>query len=196
MAGKTIPATKAELARLRSRLNAATYRHSLFKNRFDDLTSQLSELARKACDTRALVEKGLSCAHRAMAVASALLSPAALEQALLYRARHIEVDVILRDILTVSVPEYRLDSDSADSKLPYAFAQTSGELDDALAAFERVFTDMLELAQAEKSIQLLSVEIETTKRSANALERAIIPKLKANITRVSARLEARSLIHM
>ena len=53
---------------------------------------------------------------------------------------------------------------------PYGFAQTSGELDDALGALASVFQDMLALAQAEKKTQLLASEIEKTRRRVNALE--------------------------
>ena len=53
---------------------------------------------------------------------------------------------------------------------PYGFAQTSGELDDAVDAMSQVFQDMLKLAEIEKTSQLLAEEIEKTRRRVNALE--------------------------
>ena len=53
--------------------------------------------------------------------------------------------------------------DSADI-FSYGFAQTSGELDDALTRLGEVFQDMLELAQVEKTMQMLAQEIEKTRR--------------------------------
>ena len=50
------------------------------------------------------------------------------------------------------------------SLLPYGFAQTSGELDAALEKMQAVFADMLELAQVEKSMQLLAQDIEKTRQ--------------------------------
>ena len=53
----------------------------------------------------------------------------------------------------------------------------------------RVFEDMLELAQVEKTMQLLAEEIEKTRRRVNALEYVMIPELTANIKYISMKLE-------
>ena len=45
---------------------------------------------------------------------------------------------------------------------PYGFAQTSGELDDAVDAMSQAFQDMSKLAEIEKTSQLLAEEIEKT----------------------------------
>ncbi|MFR7758525.1 MAG: V-type ATP synthase subunit D, partial [Christensenellales bacterium] len=71
----------------------------------------------------------------------------------------------------------------------YGFAQTSGELDDALEQMAKVFEDMLELAQVEKTMQLLAEEIEKTRRRVNALEYVMIPELEENIRYITMKLE-------
>ena len=48
---------------------------------------------------------------------------------------------------------------------------------------------MLELAQVEKTMQLLADEIEKTRRRVNALEYVMIPETQANIKYISAKLE-------
>ena len=52
----------------------------------------------------------------------------------------------------------------------------------------RVFEDMLELAQVEKTMQLLAEEIEKTRRRVNALEYVMIPELEENIHYISMKL--------
>ena len=47
---------------------------------------------------------------------------------------------------------------------------------------------MLELAQVEKTMQLLAEEIEKTRRRVNALEYVMIPELEENIHYISMKL--------
>jgi len=53
----------------------------------------------------------------------------------------------------------------------------------------KVFEDMLELAEVEKTMQLLAEEIEKTRRRVNALEYVMIPDLEANIKYITMKLE-------
>ena len=48
---------------------------------------------------------------------------------------------------------------------------------------------MLELAQVEKTMQLLAEEIERTRRRVNALEYVMIPELEENIRYITMKLE-------
>ncbi|MBR2482224.1 MAG: V-type ATP synthase subunit D, partial [Oscillospiraceae bacterium] len=64
-----------------------------------------------------------------------------------------------------------------------------GELDTAVEGLGKVFEDMLELAQVEKTMQLLAQDIEKTRRRVNALEYVMIPDLKKNIRYISMKLE-------
>ena len=114
-----------------------------------------------------------------------------LEQALLYPRQSVELEMEFKNIMSVNVPQYsfRTKNDDPSEIYPYGFAQTSGELDDALAIMARVCEDMLELAQVEKTMQLLAKEIEKTRRRVNALEYVMIPELEGNIKYISMKLE-------
>ena len=61
--------------------------------------------------------------------------------------------------------------------------------DDALEKLAKVFEDMLELAQVEKTMQLLAEEIEKTRRRVNALEHVIIPETEKNIKFITMKLD-------
>ena len=52
-----------------------------------------------------------------------------------------------------------------------------------------VFEDMLELAQVEKTMQLLAQEIEKTRRRVNALEYVVIPEMQRNIRYITMKLD-------
>jgi V/A-type H+-transporting ATPase subunit D len=191
MATKTISPTRMELTRLKARLKTATRGHKLLKDKRDELMRQFLEIMRRNRDLRTRVDEGLSAANRALAVASSIMSPEMLEQSLLYPKQSVALDMTLRNIMSVHVPVYHYVTQTADVSeiYPYGFAQTSGELDDALDAMTKVFLDMLELAQVEKTIQLLADEIEKTRRRVNALEYVLIPEMKATIKFISMKLE-------
>jgi V/A-type H+-transporting ATPase subunit D len=97
--------------------------------------------------------------------------------------------------MSVSVPKYtfKTKNDDPSEIYPYGFAQTSGELDEALFKMAQVFQDMLELAEVEKTMQLLAQEIEKTRRRVNALEYVMIPEMETNIKYISMKLEENDL---
>jgi len=190
MAGKTINPTRMELTRLKGRLKTAVRGHKLLKDKRDEMMKQFLEIVRKNRALRQKVEEGLKQANAAFTVASAVMGPEMLEQALLYPKAGVELDVSFRNVMSVNVPVYdfRTTGDGAEI-YPYGFAQTSGELDAALEAMQSVFRDMLELAEVEKSMQLLAQEIEKTRRRVNALEYVVIPETQRNIRYISMKLD-------
>ena len=191
MASKTINPTRMELTRLKGRLRTAVRGHRLLKDKRDELMRQFFLIVRENKALRAKVEAGIEEANRAMTVASSVMSPEMLQQALLYPKQSATLDMTFKNIMSVSVPiyEFHTKSEDAASIYPYGFAQTSGELDDALGALASVFQDMLELAQTEKKTQLLASEIEKTRRRVNALEYVMIPELEQNIRYISMKLD-------
>ena len=190
MAGKTINPTRMELTRLKGRLKTAVRGHKLLKDKRDEMMKQFLEIVRKNRALRKKVEEGLQRANAAFTVASAVMGPEMLEQALLYPKAGVELDVSFRNVMSVNVPVYDFHTTGDGAEIyPYGFAQTSGELDAALETLESVFRDMLELAEVEKSMQLLAQEIEKTRRRVNALEYVVIPETQQNIRYISMKLD-------
>ncbi|MDR0905352.1 MAG: V-type ATP synthase subunit D [Oscillospiraceae bacterium] len=191
MASKTISPTRMELTRLKTRLKTAKRGHKLLKDKRDELMRQFLEIVRHNRDLRTKVDEGLARGNRALSVASAIMSSDMLEQALLYPRQRVELDMTFRNIMSVNVPVYEFKTEVSDTAdiYPYGFAQTSGELDDAIEAMSGVFEDMFELAQVEKTMQLLADEIEKTRRRVNALEYIMIPDMETNIKYISMKLE-------
>jgi len=191
MASATINPTRMELTRLKGRLKTAVRGHKLLKDKRDELMKQFLEIVRRNRELRARVEEGLERANAAFTVAAALMSPEMLEQALLYPKQSVELDMKFKNVMSVDVPVYEFHTRNEDPSeiYPYGFAQTSGELDDALEALSAVFHDMLELAEVEKTMQLLAEDIEKTRRRVNALEYVMIPDFQQKIRYISMKLD-------
>ena len=190
MAGSTIIPTRMVLKQLKARLKTARRGHKLLKDKRDEMMRQFMDIVKLNKQLRTRVEEGLTGAFASLQVASAIMSPEMLEQALLYPRQSVELGLKYKNIMSVNVPQYSFHTKNNDPSeiYPYGFAQTSGELDDALDKMARVFEDMLELAQVEKTMQLLAEEIEKTRRRVNALEYVMIPELEGNIKYISMKL--------
>ncbi len=191
MAGTAITPTRMVLNQLKGRLKTARRGHKLLKDKRDELMRQFMDVVKLNKQLRTRVEEGLTGAFASLQVASAIMSPEMLEQALLYPRQSVELGLTYKNIMSVNVPQYSFQTKNNDPTeiYPYGFAQTSGELDDALEKMAKVFEDMLELAQVEKTMQLLAEEIEKTRRRVNALEYVMIPELTENIKYISMKLE-------
>ena len=191
MPSTTINPTRQELNRLKNRLRTSIRGHKLLKDKRDELMKQFMDVVRENRALRRRVEEGLMRAHGAFTVAAALMSPEMLEQSLLYPKQSVELGMTFQNIMSVDVPQYQFHTTSQDPGeiYPYGFAQTSGELDDAVDALSRVFSDMLRLAEVEKTSQLLAEEIEKTRRRVNALEYVKIPEMQSNIKYITMKLD-------
>ncbi len=191
MANTAITPTRMVLNQLKGRLKTARRGHKLLKDKRDELMRQFLDNVRLNKQLRAKVEQGLTEAFGSLSVASAIMSPEMLEQSLLYPRQSVELGMTYQNIMSVNVPAYDFQTRNSDPSeiFPYGFAQTSGELDDALEKLAEVFKDMLELAQVEKTTQMLAQEIEKTRRRVNALEYVMIPELEQNIRYISMKLD-------
>lgn len=191
MASTGITATRMMLKQLKGRLKTARRGHKLMKDKRDELMRQFMDVVKVNKELRIRVEEGLTAAFGSLQVASAIMSPEMLEQALLYPRQSVELGMKFKNVMSVNVPEYSFQTKNSDPSeiYPYGFVQTSGELDDALDKMARVFEDMLELAQVEKSMQLMAEEIEKTRRRVNALEYSTIPQLQEDIKYITTKLE-------
>ena len=188
MPGTIINPTRMELTRLKRQLRTAQRGHKLLRDKRDELMKQFMETVRENRALRQRVEQGLSEAHASFTVA-ALMTPEMLRQSLLIPSRSVELDMTYENIMSVEVPRYHFAEQKGGTATPYGYAQTSGELDDAVTALSGVFRDMLRLAEIEKTTQLLAEEIEKTRRRVNALEYVKIPQMMESIRYITMKLD-------
>jgi len=180
-----------ELTRLKGRLRTAQRGHKLLKDKRDELMKQFMEVVREDLALRQKVEQSLARAYGSFTVASALMSPEMLEQALLCPKQSVSLETGTENVMSVEVPryEFKLASEDGGNIYPYGFAQTSGELDDAVRELGDILPDLLRLAEVEKATQLLAAEIERTRRRVNALEYVKIPQMQQSIKYITMKLD-------
>ena len=182
--------TRMELSRLKN-AQVARRGHKLLKDKLDELMKRFLELIRKNKKLRETVEKMLMDVHQNFVIARAVMSSEGIEAALMLPKQSISLDVSTKNIMSVDVPvlDYKTTASDGGDIYPYGFATTSSELDGAISTLSKVLPFMLDLAQMEKSSQLLAQEIEKTRRRVNALEHVMIPQLTETIKYITMKLD-------
>lgn len=182
--------TRMELTRIKKRLVTATRGHKLLKDKRDEMVRQFILIIRENYALRKEVESELSGALKDFAMARAVMDPQALEEAVLYPARQAELTLGRKNILSVHVPTIAVDEASLrETVQAYGFADTSSQLDGAIATLADLLPKMVRLAEIEKTCDMLADEIEKTRRRVNALEYVMIPQFEATIREISMKLE-------
>lgn len=192
MATLNVNPTRMELTKLKARLVTASRGHKLLKDKQDELMRRFIEMIRRNKALREKVEKELIEVFKEFLVSSAIMSPEFLEEAVAIPKEEITVDIRQKNVMSVNVPVMnfvRKLQDDPGSIYPYGYAQTSSELDDAISRLYAIMPQLLELAEVEKSCQLMADEIEKTRRRVNALEYRTIPELKETIKFIRMKLD-------
>ncbi|GKU25594.1 V-type ATP synthase subunit D [Clostridium folliculivorans] len=192
MAKLNVNPTRMELTKLKKRLATATRGHKLLKDKQDELMRQFINLVKYNNVLRKEVEEELHGSLKDFVMARAVMSSEFLEEAVAYPKENITVDIGTKNIMSVNVPvmnfKRKLEGDEG-SIFPYGFASTSSELDDSISKLYSILPKLLELAEVEKSCQLMADEIEKTRRRVNALEYMTIPQLQETIKYIRMKLE-------
>ena len=182
--------TRMELTKQKKKLVSATRGHKLLKDKRDELVRQFMDLIKENMELRLKVEKELKAANMEFAVARAGMSDEILNTALMASKKTLEIKQEFDNVMSVEIPKfYTNDNISGNDIYSYGYAFTAGDLDDAVYSLSTVFSDMLRLAQVEKSCQLMAAEIEKTRRRVNALEHVIIPESRRNIKYITMKLD-------
>ena len=93
------------LKQLKGRLKTARRGHKLMKDKRDELMRQFLDVVKLNKQLRERVERGLTEAFASLQVASAIMSPEMLEQALLYPLQSVELGMEFKNIMSVNVPQ-------------------------------------------------------------------------------------------
>ncbi|MCQ2363221.1 MAG: V-type ATP synthase subunit D, partial [Acidaminococcaceae bacterium] len=175
--------------RLKKRLVTAVRVHTLLKDKRDEMVRQFMIHIRKNHALRMEVEKAVSEVSAKFSVAKAQMGALRVSEALLYPARAAVYEIGEHNVMSVDVPTIRYTGQDKATDIPYAFTFTSSSLDNAVVELSELLPKLLELAECEKTCNLLADEIEKTRRRVNALEYVMIPEMQESIKFITMKLE-------
>ena len=192
MALLKVTPTRMNLSALKTRLATSTRGHKLLKDKQDELMRRFIETVRHNKTLREEVEEELSKSFKDFLLASALMSPEMLKEAVSMPTQETFVDITKKNVMSVEIPIMEFETKKlteGGSIYPYGFTETTADLDMAVEKLNRVMSKLLELAQVEKAAQLMADEIEKTRRRVNALEYRTIPDLEETIKFIRQKLD-------
>ena len=191
MAQISINPTRMELKKLKTRYITARRGHKLLKDKRDELMKRFLDVVRENKVVREKVEAALAQVYGSFTVASAVSNPKMMQEALILPKREGSLNVEYKNLMSVIVPEFQIESFNAEGtdSYNYGMAFTSGELDDALARLNNLVGDLVKLAELEKTALMLAQEIERTRRRVNALEHIMIPQYIEGIKTIKMKLD-------
>ncbi len=180
-----------ELKKLQARYATARRGHKLLKDKRDELMKKFLDVVRENKALREKVEAALAKVYGSFAVAGAVSGPQMLKEALLLPKKEGKLEVSFRNVMSVTVPTFSLGlrADGGADSCNYGMAFTSGELDAAVWELNDLLTDLVRLAELEKTAQMLAEEIEKTRRRVNALEYILIPQYLEAMKSIKMKLE-------
>ena len=181
--------TRMELRRLKARLKTAVRGHKLLKDKSDEMIRQFMVYARKNKQLRMETEAALSDALKGFMLARAVSDDQVIEEAVAMPASFVEAEVSTKSVMSVEVPSIKIKERKAQDMFPYSFSSVTAELDDSIVTLNGVVAKMVELAEVEKTCNMLADEIAKNRRRVNALEYVMIPELEETIKYISMKLE-------
>lgn len=180
--------TRMELSRLKKRLVVARRGHKLLKDKLDELMKSFFDLVEEDRRLREKVEEDLARANGGFAIARAVMSREVLDAAIRTSRGEASLEATTNSRMSVEVPKFDLKLEKAKG-FGFGLTETSGELDEAISLLAETFASLVQLAQVEKTVELMAAEIERTRRRVNALEYVLIPQLAEKAKFITMKLD-------
>lgn len=175
---------RMELLRLRKRLVLAERGHKLLKDKLEEIMRRFLQIMRRVYDLQEDVSRKLDKVFLSFALVRCRNSFKELEE--LLPDGKLILESKEERVFNLSIPKFVIKEWEISD---YDLLNTESELDVGVKKMRQTFDDLMEIARLWKAVELLSNEIEVTRRRVNALEHNLIPNIRETIRYISSRLE-------
>ena len=152
--------TRMELKKLKARLKTAQRGHKLLKDKTDEMVRRFSVLAREIKKLRAETEGDVVRVLKQFSLARGLMPKKDIELLFSMPSVSVEPECGLGNFMNLEVPKIVLEErKDASSPLPYSYVDVTSEADYAVELAGEVLDKLVRLAEQEKILRMLAVEI-------------------------------------
>lgn len=177
---------RMELFKLQKKIVLAKKGHKLLKNKQDELIKHFFFVIEKWKKIREEMENKLNDFYNSLQIIDSIQDKKITEEIFLNSDFNFLLNINFKKIMNLSVPEFKANLEQ--NVFNFSFRETSGEMDIMIIKLLKLYPVMINLAEIETKIELLSDEIEKTRRRVNALEYVFIPNLQETIKHIIMRL--------
>jgi len=177
---------RMELLKLRRRLALARRGHKLLQDKLEEMMRRFLLLLKDIDKAEEDFRQRTATIMRQTLYCRIGSRKADFEEALSRIKTRMDIAVSTQRILNVRTPVFEIRE--LDIVKQYDFFTTSAQMDVVIAQAPGYIRALLKLAQALKSLQVLSFEIERTRRRVNALEYMLIPSIEETIRSITQKL--------
>ncbi len=178
---------RMELLRLKRRLALARRGYKLLKDKRDALIQKFIKLVQENRKIREEFDKTMRENMNEFLLASLSMGNRDLDSIFSFPKRITKVKISHQNIMSVQVPHYEIIEEG--ELYTYGMVNTNPGLDNALTKYKNIIPLMVKMAELDKTIVLLTEEIEKTRRRVNALEYVMIPNLEDTIKFITMKLD-------
>ncbi len=188
MARMNVNPTRIQLKNLKSRLVVAKRGHKMLKDKCDELIKQYTSLVKRNFSLRKQVEGKLKLIFSNFCFAKSYMSNTEIMKHFMLPVKNVLTEFATKSMMNISVPSISV-AKNDDIETSYSIVDSNSLFDKPTQMLYEIMPDILRLAEIEKTCQILSFEIEHTKRRVNALEFVMIPQLEETIKYISMKIE-------
>lgn len=166
---------RMELIRLRRRLILAQRGHKLLEDKLEQLMPRFLIFIKEAKELNLKIRQALSQFIPLFIISQAKMSGETFFKALDLVNAEFDLELREQKMMNVRMPEVKINKITVS--LNYNFPETTAELDVAILRLKELMPELIRFSQLFRICQVLSYEIERTRRRVNALEYLLIPSI-------------------
>jgi len=177
---------RMELLRLRRRLVLAQRGHKLLQDKLEEMMRRFLLLLKDIDLAQASFQEKSRAIFQDLLYCRIASPKGDFEESLSKITSRVVIGVSTLRIMNVRTPAFKIEEFKIEKN--YNFFKTSGQLDMAVAGARDYLEALLKLAERFKTLDILSYEIERTRRRVNALEYMLIPSIEETIHYITQKL--------
>ncbi len=175
-----------ELLRLRRQLVLAQRGHKLLQDKLEEMMRRFLALLKDLDAAKEDFRQRSANILKDLWYCRITSSRQDFEESLSKIDSKVVIGISTSRIMNVRVPDFNVEE--LEIEKGYDFFKTSGQLDMVVAGAKGYLQSLLKLAELLKTLDILSYEIECTRRRVNALEYMLIPSIAETIRYITQKL--------